>query len=502
MDISRWIERHAQFTPDKPAIRFEGRDITYADFAERVRHYARALKHEFGIGRGDRVAFLGPSTPECLILFFAAARLGAIYLPLNWRLAPPEHVFIVNDAAPKILICDADYQAHAEEIRGEIADCVFASVGFEDAEWQSIEAPDGDGDDFNPHVDEASACLLVYTSGTTGRPKGAVLDQRAILVNALNSVHMHEMTGDDRILTAIPLFHVGGLNVQTTPALFCGATVILHRRFDPNAVLEDIQTLRPTLMVSVPATMDALLRHPDWAATDLTCFKSITTGSSIVPTPLIHAVHERNVPVIQVYGSTETAPVCIYQRRADAMKVGSTGKAALLSEVRIVDDDGADVAQGQSGEILIRGGNNFFEYWGDAEATAAALKDGWFYSGDIGYMDEDSDIFVNDRKKDLIISGGENIYPAEIEAVLHEMMDIADATVVGRADEKWGEVPVAVLVPAEGETLAPEEILGRFDGVLARYKHPKDVVFVDELPRNVMGKILKFEVREMLAGES
>lgn len=500
MELSHWINRHADFTPDKPAIIFEGRDISYAEFDAWISRFARVFKHKFGIGRGDRIGFLGLNTPELLVSFFAAARLGAMFVPLNWRLAPPEHVYILQNAAVKLLIVDNDYRGHAEGIRDELPDCEFASIDFEGDGWASLEGMDAEGDDRNPHVDDQTPMLLVYTSGTTGRPKGAVLNQRAVLVNALNSVHAHEMTSTDYIVTTLPMFHVGGLNIQTTPALYCGATVSLHRRFDPAEALEAMINEKPNLFLSVPATLEAIIKQPGWEGADISHLRSVTTGSSIVPKPLIEAFHGRGVPIVQVYGCTETAPVSIYLRREEAFrKSGSTGKAGLHCEMRIIDGDGKDVGPNVSGEILVRGENNFFEYWGNAEATAESLRDGWFYTGDIGYADEEGFVVVNDRKKDMINSGSENIYPAELEAVIHEMKDIVEGTVVGRPDEKWGEVPVAVLVLEEGVALSAEAFLDRFNGVLARYKHPKDVYFVDQLPRNAMGKILKFEVRDMVA---
>ena len=314
--------------------------------------------------------------------------------------------------------------------------------------------------------------------------------------NALNSLHMHGMTAADHVLTALPMFHVGGLNIQTTPALYAGATVTLHRKFDPRVVLSDIVSRRPSLVVLVPATIDAVISLPDWPEADLSSLRSLSTGSSYVPVPLIEAIHARAIPVLQVYGSTETCPIAIYQRAEDAFDtVGSTGKPALHCEVRVVDEAGRDVPAGVSGEILVRGPSVMYEYWGNEAATEQSLRDGWFFTGDIGYREENGYYFINDRKKDVVISGGENIYPAELEVVLNDMAEVKQAAVVGRDDEKWGQVPVAVVVRAEGASIDKQTILDRFNGVLARFKHPKDVVFIDTMPTNVMGKIQKFALR-------
>jgi acyl-CoA synthetase (AMP-forming)/AMP-acid ligase II len=288
--------------------------------------------------------------------------------------------------------------------------------------------------------------LIVYTSGTTGQPKGTVLSQAAVACNALNSIHMHGLRARDHVLTVLPMFHVGGLNIQTLPALSCGATVTLHARFDAGATLGAIAADRPTLTLLVPATMQAMIGHPAWATTDLSSLRAVATGSTDVPVPLIEAFHARGVPVIQVYGSTETGPVCLYQQTAEAFEtVGSIGRAGRHSDIRLIDEAGREVADGTPGEILVRGGNVAEGYWRQPELTAAAFRDGWYHSGDVALRDERGLYWFKDRIKNVIISGGENIYPAELERILHGLPGIAEAAVVGRRDQRWGEVPVAVV---------------------------------------------------------
>ena len=500
MNISYWIERWESFQPDKTAIRFEETDISYAALAARVRKAAALLRHGLGVGRGDRTAFLGFNSPDMLALMFASARLGAMLVPLNWRLAPPEHRFILDNSGARVLFCEPEFLEGADAFLPP--DCRLVAMG----------GPDGDGGEFEAFASSApedavdplagadDPLLIVYTSGTTGRPKGAVLNQNAITFNAVNSVAMHDMTSRDIVFTNLPMFHVGGLNIQTTPALHAGATVIMHRRFDPDATARVITEEKPSLMILVPALMSALMAHPQWSALDLSPLRAINTGSTTVPMSLLDSYLDRGVPVIQVYGTTETAPIAIHQRIPDAWTTkGSTGRAALYCDAKIVDAEGCTLGAGEKGEIVVRGPSIMTGYWNDPEATAQVLKDGWFHTGDIGHVDERGLFYVDDRLKDVIISGSENIYPAELESVLDGCAEIAEAAVVGRADQRWGEVPVAVVVPASGAGPDRQRILELFDGRLARFKHPRDVVFVESLPRNAMGKVLKYELRDMVS---
>ena len=502
--LSEWIEKHADFIPDKAAINFEGRTITYSHFSLTVRDYARTFKHIYGLGRGDRLTFLGFNTPEFIFAMFACARLGAIFSPLNWRLTTPELVYILTNSGSKFLVCDEEHQLAGEKIRDQLTETDLVAVDFSEVGWCDLQSDIkvAEGDDKNPHVSADTPFLLVYTSGTTGHPKGAILTQEAIAINALNGIHLADMNGQDHILTSLPMFHVGGLNIQTVPAFYVGATVTLHRRFDAASVLRDLQELQITLCVLVPATIQALIKLSNWNRASFSSLKTVLVGSSIVPRQFIDAFHDKDVPVTQMYGLTETAPIAVYLRAEDAVrKAGSTGKAALHCDMRIVDETNKDVTKGLSGEIIIKGKNIMYEYWGNEEATRDALKDGWFYTGDIGYEDGEGYVWINDRKKDVVISGGENIYPAELEQFIHQMDDIEDATVVGRPDDRWGEVPVAVVIMSPNKRLNPTEFLERFENQLARFKHPKDVIFVDNFPRNAMGKVLKHEVRKLVGNQ-
>ncbi|MBI5921186.1 MAG: o-succinylbenzoate--CoA ligase [Betaproteobacteria bacterium] len=500
MDLSDWITRHAAQIPDHPALRFAGNELSYAAFAALVERQAAALVAS-GVARGGCVAYLGYNSPTMLGLLFACARLGAMFMPLNWRLAGPEHRQMLLDCPPRVIFVEPPFVAQIEVMRGELGGIHLVAFATPPKNWLAY--PDWlelsrTTVARNPQVDMQTPLLICYTSGSTGKPKGVLLPQAALQANALSSLAMHDMTQQDRILTTLPLFHVGGLNILTTPALYAGCMVSLHPKFDPDETLAAIEQERITLAVLVPAQLDMLMAHPRWQSANLTSLRMITTGSSIVSEKMIRAVHARGVPLVQVYGSTETCPIATYIRREDAeRKLGSAGCPAPGCEVRIDDGAGRDLPVGGSGEILVRGANVMIGYWNAPDITAAALRDGWFHSGDMGHWDEDGYLFVDGRKKDMIISGGENIYPAEIENLLIELPDIAEVSVVGRPDQRWGEIVVAFVVPKPHRQLTPAQVLAQLEGRIARFKHPKQVILVTELPKTALGKVRKEELRQI-----
>jgi fatty-acyl-CoA synthase len=499
MDLSDLIARNADFTPDKVALRFEGRSLSYAPFAARIVAAARALKSQLGVARGDRVAILAANHPDYLVLLYACARLGAMLVPLNWRLAVPEQILILSDASVKALVVEEIFAEIIAPLAAALPEAHVVGLDFARENVPSLDLliAEAGGDGRNPHTDFSSPLLIVYTSGTTGRPKGAVLRQEALLWNAAMSQHMHDLTARDHVLTVLPLFHVGGLNIQTTPALQLGATVSLHARFAPGATLDAIAADRPSLIVLVPTTIQALIEHPGWAETDISALRAVTTGSTQVPQPLIDAITARGVPVLQVYGSTETSPIAVYTRLGgDLARPGSTGLPGLACEARVVDNAGREVPHGERGEIVVRGPNVLFEYWGNAAATAEALREGWFHTGDIGTRDADGYFYIHDRKNNVIISGAENIYPAEIERVLAHHPAVAEVAVIGRPDPRWQEVPVAYVVPRAGVAADAEALKQHVAAHLARFKVPREIVFVDSLPKNALGKVQHFRLKE------
>ncbi len=452
---------------------------------ERVEEATQALA-ALEVVKGDRVAFLGTNNPDMLVLLFALARLGAILVPLNWRLTVAEHRVIVADCAPKLIFVEAEFLDHARTLGVQVK--VMQERWRESGPEPRVVGQDQDD------------ALIVYTSGTTGKPKGAVLQQSALLWNGFNAIHAHDLSQDDHVLNSLPMFHVGGLNNQTLPALLAGGRVTLHRRFEPGLWLADVGTLRPTLSILVPATMQAIIAHPAWLSTDLSSLKMINSGSMVVPDSLIRAFHARGVPVGQIYGSTETAPIATVLLRKDALAmVGSAGKAAVHCEIRIVDMTGHDVPGGTVGEVWVRGPNVMRGYWNDPEATRAAMCEGWFKTGDLGRRDANGFLWIVGRSKDVIISGGENIYPAELENVLADCAAIAESAVIPLNDPKWGEAACACIVRRPGAGIDERGVLDLFVERLARYKHPRRVIFLDALPKNAMGKVQKFELKQIVA---
>jgi fatty-acyl-CoA synthase len=500
VDLCSLIERNAAFAPDKAAVHFEGETLSYAAFSARIEQTARALKSALGIGRGDRVAILSLNRPDYLVLLYACARLGAIMVPLNWRLAIAEQEFILVDAAAKVIVLEQAFAAIVPALRERLPKTTLIGLDFTPPAGHTFNALLGlaHGDGRNPHADLSCPLLIVYTSGTTGRPKGAVLRQEALLWNAVMSQHMHGLTSDDHVLTVLPFFHVGGLNIQTTPALQHGATLTIHARFTPDATLSAIECDRPTLTVLVPATIQAVSDHPHWTTADLSSLKAIATGSTIVPQHLIDRLVARGVPVLQVYGSTETCPIAIYTRLGGTLsRQGSTGLPGLCCEAAIINDAGEELPAEMPGEIAVRGPNVFYEYWGNEEATRQALRDGWYRTGDIGQRDAEGYFWVHDRKKNLIISGGENIYPAEVERVLLEHPEVADCGVIGRPDPRWDEVPVAYVMRRQGGSVNAEGLKAHVETQLARFKVPRDIVFIDDLPRTALGKVQHFMLKQL-----
>jgi fatty-acyl-CoA synthase len=500
MDLSQFVDRNAAFAPDRPAIRFDGTLLSYGELARQIARTARALS-ALGLGRGAAIGILAANHPAYLVLLYACARLGAMLVPINWRLAVPEQLYILKDAAVDALVLEESQAAVLAPLAELLPRTRIIGLDFLPSAGATLSAlQEGGGGGQQWQSDLSLPLLVVYTSGTTGRPKGAVLRQEALVWNGIMSQHMHDMTASDHVLTVLPMFHVGGLNIQTTPALHLGASVTLHARFSAAATLEAIASDRPTLTVLVPATLQPLIDHPRWQQTDLASLRAVTTGSTQVPQRLIDALVDRGVPVLQVYGATETCPIAIYTRLAgDWRRAGSTGLPGIACEAKVVDAAGREAGPGEPGEVIVRGGNVFAHYRGQEAATAAALPEGWYYSGDIATRDGDGHFFIHERKGNVIISGGENIYPAEVERVLLQHPAIAAAAVIGKPDDRWQEVPVACLVLHAGAAAAAAEIEAFCLAELARYKVPRHYAFLAALPLNALGKVQHFHLKELLA---
>ena len=520
--IGYWLTRRAALTPEARALVWagdpgtpaspatatplDGDTWTYAELNRRVNTLAHALR-SLGVNAGDRVAYLDLNHPNFFVTLFATAKLGAILVPLNFRLTGPELTFIINDAGVHTLVYDQSFGGVIETIRGDLC-CrhIIRSVAdpladrtlppgtrsFEDLFTDQRES------DMDNQVKGDEVAWIMYTSGTTGRPKGAMLTHDNILWNNIQSWIAFDSQGADITLVCAPLFHIGGLNVTPMSAFTKGATVVLMRSYDPVRVLELIERERVTTMFGVPAMFQFMALSPGFAEADLSSVRFFICGGAPVPEPLIRLYGERGITFAQGYGLTETSPFCtIVPPEMAAAKVGSAGLPPFFTEVRLVDaDDRPVTAPGERGEIVVKGPNVMKGYWNRPDATAEAIVNGWFHTGDVGVVDEDGFFFVVDRKKDMIISGGENIYPAEVEDVLYGHPDIAEAAVIGVPDPRWGETVRAIVVPKSGTSPTETAIMEWTQGRLARYKQPRSVVFVDVLPRNPAGKVLKYELRD------
>jgi fatty-acyl-CoA synthase len=467
--IGRWLRDRARTTPQRVAIDHLGRTMTYAELDEASERVAASFR-ERGLERGDCVATLTGNSPEHVAVFFACAKTGLILAPLSWRLAPAEIAYQLGNAEPALFLVEDEY--------GPLA----AGAGHAS---EPLSIPDTvPGQSRDVAVRDDDPLLLVYTSGTTGRPKGALLTHANCFWTNLSFDLATGVSGDDVVLQVLPQFHCGGWNVQALLAWWKGATVVLERSFDPARCLALIEEKRVTTMMGVPANYLFLAQDPAFASTDLSSLRRAVVGGAPMPEPLLETWHERGVHVVQGYGLTEAAPNVLCLPPEDAVrKLGSAGKPYPHVDVRLSGE----------GELQVRGPNVFAGYWRDPEATAAAFDGGWLRTGDVAERDDEGFYRIKGRLKDMYISGGENVYPAEVESVLHEHPAVADAAVVGVPDERWGEVGVAFVVAA-GET--SEEALIEFVRTrLARFKAPKAVRFVDVLPRSAMGKVAKEELR-------
>ena len=469
--IGRWIRDRARATPGRVAIDDDGRLVTYAELDDASDRFAAAFL-ERGLSRGDRVATLTGSTPEHVAVFFACAKTGVTLLPLSWRLSPAELRYQLDDAEPVLFLVDDEYEELASQLGRR-----FERLG---------PGPErGQAPDFDVDVFDDDGLLLVYTSGTTGKPKGALLTHANCFWTNLGFDLTTGVSQDDVVLQVLPQFHVGGWNVQALLAWWKGATVVLERQFDPERALRLIEEKRVTTMMGVPATYLFLAQEPGFARADLSSLRRAVVGGAPMPEALLETWAQRGIAIVQGYGLTEAAPnvLCLPPEEA-VRKLGFAGKPYCFVEVRLSDDE----------ELQVRGPNVFPGYWRNPEATVQAFtEDGWLRTGDIAERDEEGFYRIKGRLKDMYISGGENVYPAEVEAVLHEHPGVADAAVVGVPDERWGEIGVAFVV-ADGVT--DEQLLEWCSARLARFKVPRSVRFIGEIPRNGMGKVQKQELRE------
>lgn len=494
------LAHHAARAGGRPMVIFEGAATTYAEMFDRALAVAGGLRAQ-GVRRGDVVAILSYNCPEFLEVVFAVNALGAIAMPINWRLAAPEVRFILEHSEARALVCDREMLGvgnEATEGQHERPVRIAISTPTEPG-WIPLADLRAAGE---PVVPEAAGAddvhRLMYTSGTTGRPKGVMITHANLAWKNLAHLVEFGFTSNDLGLACGPLYHVGALDLTTTTLIAAGATTIIHPVFDAAAVVDEIERSRVTTVWLAPAMVNAIMALPDVETRDLSSVRVIINGGEKMPIPLIERI-QRTFPsawFADAYGLTETVSGDTFLDHGSLVgKLGSVGRPCLHLEVDIWDEAGRSVAAGERGEIVLRGPKVFKGYWRDPDATAAAFAGGWFHTGDIGVRDDDGYLFIVDRLKDMIVSGGENIAGSEVERVLYEHEAVLEAAVVGRPDERWGEVPVAFVVLRPGAEATAEELIAHCEGQLARFKTPKAVDFLPELPRNPSGKVLKRELR-------
>jgi fatty-acyl-CoA synthase len=482
LTLGRWIRDRARTTPARVAIDFRGVKTTYAELDKRSERLAAGLLAA-GLAPGDRVATLTGTSAEHVVVFFACAKAGLILMPLNTRLAEPELRFQLEDAEPAVLLCSGEWAELGATLHERTA-------GLEDLVADSNYLPPGPGDD--------DGLLLVYTSGTTGKPKGALLTHANCFWTNLSFDRVAGLGAEDTVLQLLPQFHVGGWNVQPLLAWWKGATVVLEPAFDPARALALIAEKHVTTMMGVPATYLFMAQDPGFAKADLWTLRRAVVGGAPMPEALLETWHERGVEIVQGYGLTEAAPnvLCLPPEDA-ARKRGFAGKPYPHVDVALRDPESGRLLEGAAeGELVVKGPNVFAGYWRNLEATEAAFANGWLLTGDVAARDEEGYYRIVGRTKDMVISGGENVYPAEIENVLHEHPVVKEAAVVGVPDERWGEACLAFVV-LRGEA-TEEELLDFCRARLAKYKIPRGVRFVDSLPRNALDKVVKSELLELV----
>jgi len=496
------ILRRAKLDPNNNAIIFESHTRTYAELGDRAARLAQSLR-DGGICMGDRVGFAGFNHPAFIEVMLASQILGAIFVPLNFRLTGEELKYIVNDAGIHTLIADQQVMPVLDSVREQLVCQRY--IGSEDGleHWQKMEDIIASTEAVDSFVasEQNDVAIIMYTSGTTGRPKGAMLTHGNLIWNNIQTSYALPALASDISLVCAPLFHIGGLNVTTLSALQAGACISIQRNFDPKQALVDIETQRVTTLFAAPAMLLFMSQQPGFDKADLSSIRMMVVGAAPVPKSLLETYKARNIELNQGYGLTETSPLVSYlMGQYSETKLGSAGKAGIFGELLIADARGDSIPAGEVGEILYRGPNVMKGYWNRPEATAEAIDSrGWFHTGDAGYLDDEGFLFISDRVKDMVISGGENVYPAEVEGVLYDHEAIAEVAIIGLADDKWGEAVTAVVALNPGCELTLEQLREFADGKLARYKLPLRLHLIDALPRNPAGKVLKFKLREDLS---
>ena len=500
-----WSAYHANVRPNKVAIRdlSANKELTYSELNSRANKLAGWLQSQ-GIKKGDRVAILSQNCAEFFELEFACAKIGAIELPLNWRLTKPELEYILKDSTPHILIYDAMFLDISIELQKDCSISSSLQIDSDDLQSEYEEALNSsDGSHEVVESFQEDLIMIMYTSGTTGHPKGAMINHQMQLYNCINLASPVFVTSESVQLVVLPLFHTGGMNCYANPVLHAGGEIILIKEFEPGLALSIIGNSEcgVTHFFAVPAPYQFMMNHPDFDKTDLSRLKVAGIGGAPCAEAILRTWSDRGVSMTQGWGMTETSPGGIGLDAADAeRKLGAAGKPLLHTEVKVVDDEGKELPWGEVGELYIRGPNITPGYWNKPEATRDSFEGDWLKTGDAARVDDEGFIYIVDRWKDMYISGGENVYPAEVENVLYQLPQIAEAAIIGVPDERWGETGKAILVLKAGEVLEEKDIISHCLENLAKFKVPQSVEFIEALPRNATGKVLKRTLRDEFLG--
>jgi fatty-acyl-CoA synthase len=494
--VGSWPWRRARMVPDAIALRQGDVALTYAQLAGRVDALAAGLA-SMGVRKGDRVAYLGPNDIATFETFFGTGRLGAIFVPLNTRLAATEIAGMLADCGARVLVHGREAAAlvtQADPLACGVS--TVLGVGGPESNFEKLISENSSATLPETSVSLDDPALILYTSGTTGRPKGAVLTHGNLTFNTMNQLAHVDVLGTDVVLCTAPLFHAVGLGQVTLPTLFKGGTVVMAPKFDPASMLAAIRDLRITAFSAVPTMMQMLCDHRDWAAADLSSLRYVIYGGSPVLERVATQWLDRGVDVLQGYGMTEAAPgVFLSLPEGSARRPTSAGVPHFFADVALLGIDGTVAGPPGTGELLVKGPNVFAGYWQRPQDTADTMIEGWFRTGDLGRVDDDGWAYIIDRVKDVIISGGENIYPAEVEAVLAQLTQVAECAVVSVPDERWGEVGLAYVATHADSPLDETTVRAHLEKRLAKYKVPHYIRFVDTLPRTATGKLLKAKLR-------
>lgn len=497
INIGELMTYRAYLSPNMEAFVGNGYRYSYRDVNCRVNQFASFLQ-ESGIKSGDRLAVLCKNSQYLPTVLFAAAKIGVITIPLNWRLKAPELIYILEDSGTTSLVFDAEFMAIVEEVKKAVNLSLTVQVDASGAK-NEFEALIAGKQKTEPQLEtgDDDPTVIMYTSGTTGKPKGAILTHSNLFWASVNHTRTIDWRYKDRFLSVAPLFHIGGL----APIITCvhqGCTLIYMPNFHPIEMFKVFAEEKINNLMSVPLMLNAMLQVPDIDTMDLSLLRSIVCGGSAVPPRLINAYRNYGIKVYNVYGITEySGAVTFWTQDMGLDKCDSVGKTVFHGKIKIVNPvTGEELPTGQVGEIVCQGPQVFKGYWNNPEETRNAIRNNWYYSGDLGKKDEDGFIYVVDRLKDMIVSGGENVYPAELEETISKVPGVVEVGVVGIPDKKWGETPKAFVVKKAGSELSVEDIIKACRENLANYKCVREVEFIEALPRNAVGKVLKTELRK------